>query len=125
MALVAGTVTVADDESETGSGLAEALYLADAASMTLAGMLPAVPAVGSTAFPYSLASPVTTEIAANYKKARLALLRESARRATAQATAFVTYFAAHGKARVKADATGDGLQDGTTHPSADKLIPLE
>lgn len=125
MALAAGTVTVASDESATGSGVAKAIYDADLASMTAASMLPAVPTVGATTFPYTSTRPANADDVTNIKAARLVLLRESARRATAWAAGFVPYFAANGNARVKADTTGDGLQNGTTHPTADKLIPLE
>jgi len=125
MAQVAGSVTVADDETVTGSDYARALYDADLASMVAASMLPVVPTVGSTAHPYSSSRPANAEDAANVKGGRLVLLRESARRATAHASAYVTYFAAHAKARINSDATGDGLQNGTTHPSSDKLLPLE
>jgi hypothetical protein len=132
MALVAGTVTVADDETATGSGLALALYTAQAAS--LAAVLPTVPVLGDTAFPYSAARPVNTADIDGMKAARLIALRETARSSTALAAGFVPYFASNAKARVGAGAAGDGLQTtpnpndpatATKGPAADVLIPLE
>ena len=134
MALSAGSVTVADDETATGSGLAKALYDAQAASIAAAGLLPSPPVLGSTAFPYSAARPANAADIDGIKAARLVALRETARSATALAAGFVPYFASNAKARIPASADGDGLQTtpdpnnaatATSRPASDKLLALE
>jgi hypothetical protein len=90
--LVAGSVTIASDETVTGSEYALALYTADAATLTL----PPLPGLGSTTAPYSADHPVDATDIATTQAARLVLLRDAARRATAYASATVTYLQAHG-----------------------------
>ena len=132
MALTAGTVTVANDETASGAGLARALY--DAQIASLAALLPAVPVLGDDTFPWSAERPVSQADIDGMKAARLIALRETARSSTAIAAGFVPYFAANAKARIVADATGDGLQTtpnpnapatATTRPASDKLLALE
>ena len=91
-ALVAGSVTVAADESATGSGYALALYSADIATATL----PTLPTLGNTAAPYSSDRPVQQSDIDVLKTARVALLQEAARRATAYASGTVSYFQSKG-----------------------------
>lgn len=132
MALTAGTVTVANDETASGSGLARALY--DAQIASLAALLPAVPVLADTTFPWSALRPVSQADIDGMKAARLIALRETARSCTAIAAGFVPYFAANAKARIGAGAAGDGLQTtpspndpatATKGPAADQLLPLE
>ena len=91
MALVAGTVTIADDETVTGTGYAGAVYDADAASVTL----PSLPVLGAASAPYSAQRPVGQTDVDAAKKGRLLVLRELARRANAYASATVAYFQAN------------------------------
>lgn len=123
--MIAGTATVANDESVAGEGMALAIYTANAASMTVNNVLPAVPTLGDTTAPWSTARPVSAQDVTDYQKARLRGLREVARAATAYAVGIVSYVQATAVAVIKADATGDGLQAGTTHPTADKLITIK
>jgi hypothetical protein len=92
LSLVAGSVTVAPDESAAGTGMAKAIYDADVATIAL----PALPVLGSTAAPYSSAHPVDANDVNVFKAARLGLLTESARRATALAIAIVATLQADG-----------------------------
>lgn len=94
--MIAGSVTVADDETRVGSGMALAVYDADFATL----VLPAVPTLGSTAAPWNATFPVSASDVATAKAGRLAILRERARQATAQAVGIVTY--------VQANATAGG-----------------
>ena len=80
MALIAGTVVVASDESVTGAGWARALYDADIATFTAQLPDPAVPPAH-----FDPALWLTTA-----KAIRLAALRERARQANAYATANVS-----------------------------------
>lgn len=97
MSMTAGSVTIADDESVTKSGLAGALYDAEIASLLalIPSPLPTVPTLNATTVPYSAARPVTAADITAAQNARLQILRDVARRATAQASAIVPYFQAH------------------------------
>lgn len=94
MSMVAGSVSVADDESRTGSGMALAIYDADFATLTL----PPVPTLGSTTAPWNSTFPVSASDVAAAKKARLGVLKERARQANAYASAVVSYVQAHATA---------------------------
>lgn len=91
MSLSAGTVTVASDETASGSGLAKALYDADVATLSL----PTVPTLGSTAAPYRVERPVSADDVASVKAGRLTTLQEAARRANAYGAAIVSYLLAN------------------------------
>lgn len=106
MAMSAGSVSVDSSENVTGTGLARDLYDADAASMVAAGMLPTVPTLGSTAAPYTAEQPVTSAEVGAFRAARVRLLQEAARRATAYASALVSYIQANAKARVTSQSLG-------------------
>ena len=86
--MVAGSVTVASDETRTGSGMA--LYLYDADVLTMPAM-PTVPTLGSTAAPWNATYPVSASDVAAIRDGRLATLREKARIATAYGYAIVHY----------------------------------
>lgn len=86
MTMLRGSVSVADDESVTGNGCALVLYEADIGTI----VLPVLPALGSTAAPYRVERPVMASDVAQTQAARLALLREAARRANAYSI-MVTY----------------------------------
>lgn len=92
--MIAGSVTVANDESRTGSGMALAIYDADVATL----VLPVVPTLGSTAAPWNATFPVSASDVATAKAGRLAILREHARQATAQASGVVSYIQANATA---------------------------
>lgn len=101
MAMTAGSVTVNDDESHAGTGLALEIYLADKATLTL----PAVPTVGLIVSPYSTDRPSNSTDVDLVKAQRVAALREAARRATAYAVT-VTYIQNNGVARVTSESLG-------------------
>jgi hypothetical protein len=92
--MVAGSVSVASDESRTGTGMALAIYDADFATLTL----PPVPTLGSTAAPWNATIPVSAFDVLLAREARVKLLQERARQATAQATAIVGYIQANATA---------------------------
>lgn len=94
MSMVAGSVTVANDESRTGTGMAVAIYDADFATL----VLPAIPILGSTAAPWNSTFPVSSSDVATAKAGRLGLLRERARQANAYASALVSYIQANATA---------------------------
>lgn len=81
MALSAGTVAVADDESSSGSGWAKALYDADATTFAATLPDPNAPPAGFTVESWA---PIARSI-------RLAALRERARQANAYAAANVSH----------------------------------
>lgn len=87
MSMIAGSVSVANDESRTGSGMALAIYDADVATL----VLPAVPVLGSTAPPWNVTFPVSQSDVDTAKAGRLAILRERARQGNAYASAIVSY----------------------------------
>lgn len=129
MSMTAGSVSVAAGEVVSGTGLARALYDADAATLTL----PTAPTLGATAAPYSTERPVTALDVTLANDGRLRALQEAARRATAYATALVTYMQANAQAKVEAGAAGDGLQTtpdpnnpatATTRPAVDKFLAI-
>lgn len=123
MSMTAGTVTIANDESVSGAGMARALYDADVATMEA---LPTVPSLGATSAPWSAFVPVTQADIDTVTAARLATLREAARRATAYASGIVSYVTANAKARIST-STG-GLQQvaavDTDPPTATKDLPI-
>lgn len=92
--MIAGSVSVDDDEVRTGTGMAVAIYDADFATLTL----PVVPTLGSTAAPWNETFPVSASDVATAKAGRLAILREHARIATAQAVGVVNYIQANATA---------------------------
>jgi hypothetical protein len=102
MSMTAGTVTVADNETVSGAGLARALYDADAATMTLMTL----PTLGATTAPYSAARPVAQSDIDLVQTGRLLTLRDVARRANAYASAIVTYLQANAKAHVTNQSLG-------------------
>lgn len=116
----AGRVVLDADGNATASGMAKALYEADIATMDL----PAAVTVGSTSAPYSAARPASQADADAAAAARVRVLKEAARQATAYAEGLVAYLQEKAVAVVPADATGDGLQSGTTHPEVEKEIPI-
>lgn len=128
MSMTAGSVIVADDESVTSSGLAKALYDAEIASLLALSPspFPTVPTLHDTSAPYSAARPVSSDDVNAAKAARLRILRDVARRATAQASALVTYFQANMQAKVA--TTDSGLQRvaliDTQGPAADKFLSI-
>lgn len=85
MPLTAGSVTVADDETASGSGWAKALYDGDAATFAPTLPNPNVPPAG---FPPAIWATVAKAI-------RLAALRERARQANAYAAANVGHVTAN------------------------------
>lgn len=102
MALSAGSVTIDSAEVATGSGLALAMYQADVATRPL----PTVPALGSTAAPWTAARPVSQADVDAVKAVRLATLEEAARLATAWAGAIVAHITANGHAVVNGVSLG-------------------
>jgi len=91
MAMEGGFVTVKDDESHEGTGLALAMY--DALKATLE--LPAVPKLGDTTPPYSAARPVMQADIDLVREQRVKLLRRTAAQAAAMGVATVAYLQAH------------------------------
>lgn len=129
MSMTAGTVSVDDDESVTGGDYARALYDADYASLAALDPpygLPEVPTLGSTDPPWSTSVPVSANDVSMVQAARVAILRDVARRANAYASATVTYLTANAKARIST-STG-GLQQvaavDTDPPTATKDLPI-
>lgn len=122
MSMTAGTVTVADDESVTGTGLARARYDADVATLDL----PALPTLGATTAPYSAARPVSAADIASVRAGRLLALRERARVANAYAAADVTYFQANMVARISTSTSALQQASGvdTTAPTATRELPI-
>lgn len=116
MAMIAGTVVVADDGTETitPSSLAGALYAAEKATSNLLD-----PNVVPSDWQDTTASWATIAL-----KSRVGTLRDVARRANAYASALVTYIPANAAVvvTVPADASGDNVQNGTTHPGSPKNI---
>ena len=94
MSMTAGSVTVANDESRTGSGMALAIYDADFATL----VLPPVPVLGSTTPPWNATIPVSQFDVDTAKAGRLGILREMARKATAYAAGVVSHIQAHATA---------------------------
>ena len=90
--LVAGSVTVSSLEVATGTGMALAIYAADAATMTL----PTAPTLGATSAPYTAERPVAQTDVDSVKAGRVSILQDAARRATAYASAIVSDLQAHG-----------------------------
>lgn len=120
MALVAGTVTVADDEAVTGSGLALALYQAEAALLDL----PTLVRAGNTTHPYSAARPATSADEAAFAAGRLRALRDVAKRANAIAGAMVAYLVANMEVVIPATEAADELQRGGLHPLTEKTLGI-
>lgn len=118
MALLAGTVSVADNESVTGNGMARALYDADAATLTL----PAIPALASTAQPFTTAYPCNEGNRQMVKDARLVMLRDAARRANAYAAALVDYLPDHLDVTV---TVGTGTSVGRVPTPATSGTPID
>lgn len=117
MSLDGGFVTVADDESVTGSGLALAIYQ-QTASLN-AGQLAAI----SSAFATTIEDPATPEevkasLAAQRDQQRLDLLRTWARTANTLGPAIVDYLKANASITVAATAT---IETGT---STGRLPPV-
>jgi len=96
MAMSAGTVVVADDESATGTGMARAIYDADIATLAL----PVVPILGNTDPPWRVERPVNAADIAQVQAARLLMLSEAARRANAYAAGIVTHITGNAKVTV-------------------------
>jgi len=96
MAMEAGSIEVFDDETHHGSGLALALYEADAGTLEL----PEVPSVGDTGRPYRVERPATQADIEQVRAGRLRALREVARRANAYAGAIVGHMQEHAEVRV-------------------------
>lgn len=94
MSMIAGSVTVDDDEVRTGTGMAVAIYDADFSTL----VLPDVPLLGSTDPPWNETIPVSQFDVDTTKAARLAILREHARLATANAYGVVNYIQANATA---------------------------
>jgi len=90
MAMEAGSIEVLDDETHQGSGLALALYEADAGTLEL----PKVPSVGETGRPYRVERPATQADVEQVRAGRLRALREVARRANAYAGAIAGFLKA-------------------------------
>lgn len=124
--LLYGSVTVASDESHTGSGLARAMYEADKATMTL----PTVPTLGATTAPYRGERPVTAADINIVKAARVAALQEAARKANAYALAVATYAPVTpegGQVELMTNKTGSASIKGTlvqASTSVDKAFEL-
>lgn len=91
MSMVAGSVSVANDESRTGSGMALAIYDADVATL----VLPPVPTLGSSDPPWNATIPVSQSDVDTARAGRLTILRERARQATAYARGIVGYLQAN------------------------------
>lgn len=97
MAMSAGAVAVASDESVAGGGMARDIYDAEAATL----VLPIVPTVGdTTGYGFSPARPCVQAEVDQIKAARLAQLQDSARRANAYAAGIVTHIQSNAKAVV-------------------------
>jgi hypothetical protein len=117
--LFAGSVGLNSDESASGSGLALALYTADAATRSL----PTLPTLGSTAAPFRPERPVNADDVAQIETARFAALGEACRLANAYAGAIIGYLTAH--STVIVTVTGGGLQrtPNPNNPSTATLAP--
>lgn len=88
MTMDRGFVTVASDESVSGEGCALALYTADSATL----VLPTVPTIGDTTGFFNAQRPCNSDDVAQAKAARMALLQDAARRASAYSS-IVIYIA--------------------------------
>lgn len=96
MALSAGTVSITANAttgapSYTGSGLALLMAQNLIGQMITDGALPAVPAVGSTSSPFSVARPATASDVTDFVNARQAIYNDEARRANQYAAAVVSH----------------------------------
>lgn len=121
MSLDAGTVSVADDETPTGSGMALALYT----SMVTFITLPTLPALGATAAPYSAARPATQTDINNAQAGRLTALRGVAAQANGIATGLVPYVTANAEVHVgsmAAHVTNESLGRTPNPNAADRAI---
>ena len=122
----AGSVLVADDETATGEGMAFDIYTADVLTL----VLPTVPGpLGDTTPPYSTDHPVDAADITAVQKARLAVLREHGRMATAIAAGVVTHLAAHATAHVTTQVLGrtpnpNNADTAIQAPSAPVDIPI-
>lgn len=105
MTMAAGSVTVASDETETGSGAALVLYLANKSSLAL----PMLPTIGDTSDPFAPGRPCNAGDVAVMQTARLSVLRETARQATANAQ-IITYLLGNAQVDVTIAAGTGGLQ---------------
>lgn len=92
MPIVAGSVTVSSNEVASGTGMAKTIYDADVATLTL----PTTPTLNSTAAPWRAEKPVSQADVDAVKAARLELLQDAARRATAYAAGVVAHLQANG-----------------------------
>lgn len=94
MSMTPGSVTVNDDETVTGTGMARALYdgLASVGAPDLAAITASM--TGSPDFPGWKAE-VKAQVTTEEKAARLALRRSWAKQANALGPAIVTYVQAH------------------------------
>lgn len=106
MTMEAGAVEVFDDETHAGAGAALALYESDILTI----VLNPVPTLGDTTGFFNPQRPCNEDDVAQAKAARLAVLRDAARRANAYG-AIVTYIAGNAELDVvvKADASSTGL----------------
>jgi hypothetical protein len=102
MAMTGGFVTVKDDESHQGTGLALAMY--EALKGTLE--LPPVPKLGDTSPPYSAARPVIQADIDLVREQRVKLLRRTAAEAAALGMATVQYLKAHAVVVVTNESLG-------------------
>jgi hypothetical protein len=102
MAMNGGFVTVKDDESHVGTGLALAMYEALKATLDL----PPVPKLGDTAPPCSKERPVTQFDIDLLREQRLRLLRRTAAQAAALGVATVQYMKAHAVVVVTNESLG-------------------
>ncbi len=108
MAMSAGSVSVADDGTATGTGFSKELYDQRIAVVALLDPL----------------SPPAFFTSADCDSANLAVKRAIAAQAGADAAATVSHIVTNGVARVAADASGDAVQAGTVHPAVAKDIPI-
>lgn len=125
MVMAQGTVSVADNETATGSGLAKEFYDADLATR----VLPAVPSLGQTTVPFSADRPCIQADIDKVKVARLVLKREAARLANAYAVV-IPHITTNGNAKVfvgglQHTPNPNNPDTATTAPVAPVFLPLE
>lgn len=111
MALAAGTVTVTAHATTgapvyVGSGLSLALAQGYLDGLIADGVLPALPALGSTSAPFSADRPAEQADIDAAIAARGTLYATEARRARLYAAALVTHITANAKARVTSESLG-------------------
>lgn len=103
MMIAGDDVTIDADETVlTGTGMKRAIFDADVASSTY----PTVPTPGSTSPPFRTERPANSDDVAIVVAARVAQLREQARKANAMGYAIYTYVTTYGEAVIINESCG-------------------